>query len=121
MRSLKALVIDDDEIVCTLLGDFLTKQGHQATTHTSPRLGMSAARNQVFDVVFLDIRMPELDGLQVLREMRPLLPKAAFVMITASADDERVGEALSAGAGFCLSKPFDSAMVAEILAVLLGG
>jgi len=120
MRLLKALVVDDDEIVCTLLGDILTRQGHQATTHTSPRLGISAVRSQVFDVVFLDIKMPELDGLEVLRQMRPLLPKAAFVMITASADDERVGEALSAGAGFCLSKPFDSNMVEEILAALVG-
>jgi CheY-like chemotaxis protein len=119
MRSLKALVVDDDEIVCTLLGDILTKQGHQTTTHTSPRLAMSAARNQAFDVVFLDIRMPELDGLELLRDMRPLLPKAIFVMITASADDERVGEALSAGAGLCLPKPFDSNMVSEVLAVLL--
>ncbi len=119
MRSLKALVVDDDEIVCTLLSDILTKQGHQVTTHTSPRLGILAARSQAFDVVLLDIKMPELDGLEVLRAIRPVLPKATFVMITASAHDERVGEALSAGAGLCLLKPFDSKMVSEVLAVLL--
>ena len=119
MSSLKALVIDDDEVICTMLGGILTKLGHKVTTHTSPRLGMAAVREQAFDVVFLDIKMPGLDGVEVLRSIRPLLPKATFVMITASADDERVGVALSAGAGLCLSKPFDSIMVEDLLAFLL--
>lgn len=119
MQALQALVIDDDEVICTLLSGILVKAGHQATTYTSPRLGMAAARTRVFDVVFLDVRMPGLDGLEVLRAVRPILPRATFVMITASADDERVGEALSAGADLCLSKPFDSNMVEDLLAVLL--
>ncbi len=120
MRSLKVLVVDDDQIICTLLGDVLTKLGHHVTTHTAPRAALSAAASQQFDLVLLDIRMPDLDGIEALRAMRPLLPKAEFVMITASADDERVGDALSSGAGLCLLKPFNPDMVEQILATLFG-
>jgi CheY-like chemotaxis protein len=111
-------VVDDDEIVCALLGDILKRQGHHATAHTVPRSGLSAAHNQEFDLVLLDIAMPDLDGVEVLKRMRPLLPKARFVMITASAADERVGDALSSGASLCLSKPFDSEMVEQLLVAL---
>jgi len=118
MSPLSVLVVDDDEIICTLLESILTTQGHRVTTRTTPRLGLSAARTQQFDLVLLDIRMPELDGVDTLKEMRPLLPGAKFVMITASAADERVGDALSAGASLCLSKPFDSEMVGGLLTAL---
>jgi CheY-like chemotaxis protein len=118
MRSLRVLVVDDDQIICTLLDSILTKQGHQVTTHTAPRAGLSAAGGQQFDLVMLDIRMPDLDGIEALKAMRPLLPKAEFVMITASAADERVSDALSAGASLCLAKPFDPDMVEQLLETL---
>ena len=118
MNPLKVLVVDDDEIVCALLKAILTKQGHTATTHTSPMSGLSAAGSGQFDLVLLDIKMPVLDGVEALKQMRRILPKAKFVMITASAADERVGDALSSGASLCLGKPFDSDMVEELLGTL---
>ena len=121
MRALRVLVVDDDEIICTLLGDILRRLGHQAVTHTVPQLGLSAARKQDFDLVLLDVRMPGLDGVEALKQMRPLLPKARFVMITGSAADERVDDALAAGAALCLAKPFDLEMVEQVLATLFGG
>jgi CheY-like chemotaxis protein len=120
MRALRVLVVDDDEIVCKLLGSILTKQGHQVVTRTAPRLALSEARGQQFDLVLLDIRMPDLDGVETLRAMRPALPDAEFVMITASAADDRVGDAMSAGASLCLAKPFDSGMVDSLLVTLFG-
>ena len=118
MRPLRVLVVDDDEIVCTLLVDMLTRHGHHAIAHTVPQLGLSAARHQDFDLVLLDVNMPGLDGVEALKQMRPLLPKAKFVMITASPTDERAGDAISSGAGLCLAKPFDSDMVEQLLLTL---
>jgi CheY-like chemotaxis protein len=118
MRALKVLVVDDDEIICTLLEDILTRQGHQVTTRTAPRLGLAAARNQDFDLALLDIQMAGMDGVELLEAMRPLQPKSRFVMITASPEDDRVGDALESGAGLCLSKPFDSVTVDELVGTL---
>ena len=118
MSTLKVLVVDDDEIVCALLQDLLTKQGHQVNTYSDAQRGLAAAGKQAFDLVLLDIRMPVLNGIEVLKKMRPQLPKARFVMITASPEDELVGDAFSSGATLCLSKPIDPQKVNELLSIL---
>lgn len=118
MRTLKILVIDDDEIICTLLQALLTKYGHQVITHTSAQQGVAAARTGQFDLALLDIRMPVMNGVEALKQLRPLLPKARFVMITGLAEDEMVGEAFSHGASLCLAKPVNPQKLDELLSTL---
>jgi two-component system response regulator (stage 0 sporulation protein F) len=118
MNSLKILVVDDDDTICTLLREILTREGHLVTTQNDPDLALGSARSQDFDLVLLDIRMPKTNGVEVLKRMHPLLPNARFVMITGSAADDLVGETFSAGATLCLSKPIDLQQVKEVLSLL---
>jgi CheY-like chemotaxis protein len=115
MSMLKALVLDDDDIICALLRELLTKQGFLVTTKTDPELGVALARSEQFDLVLLDVKMPKMNGIEALKRIRPLQQKAKFVMITASAEDELVGDAFTYGAILCLSKPIDARQVDELL------
>ncbi len=118
MRTLKILVVDDDDIVCALLRDLLGRQGHQVATYTDPHLALVAAGRETFDLALVDLRMPGMNGIEALRQLRPRLPKARFVMITGSPADELVGEGFAYGALLCLSKPFDPQKVDELLGAL---
>ena len=76
---------------------------------------MEEARQCSFDVVFLDVRMPRMDGLETLKALHRLLPKATFVMITAYAESALVDESLDSGAFLCLSKPLSITQVASLI------
>jgi DNA-binding NtrC family response regulator len=111
MRHLKILVVDDEKSVCDVLEDALAKHGHLVETQPSGELALETARKRSFDVVFLDIKMPGLNGVETLKQMRQLLPEAEFIMITS----DLVDESLSSGAFICLSKPFGLNQVTDVI------
>ncbi len=115
MESLEILVVDDEESICLLLRDVLVRFGHQVTTCQDGESALQAASERRLDLVFLDIRMPGMSGLQALKKLREVQPDAKFVMITGFAKDDIIEEALRSGASACLSKPFRLAEVVELL------
>jgi len=115
MRPLRILVVDDEQSVCDLLRETLAAQGHLVDTETSGALALERTEHRNYDVVFLDIKMPGLNGAETLKRMRQRLPGAEFIMITGYAASELVDESLSYGAFVCLSKPFSLSQVAEMM------
>jgi len=115
MRALRVLVVDDEKAVCDVLKEALEKRGHLVATESSGGLALERARVQTFDVVFLDIKMPDLNGVETLKRMRRLQPEAEFIMITGYAASELVDESLSHGAFICLSKPFSLGQVTDMM------
>ena len=119
-RQLRVLVVDDEPGICKLLEDVLALHGHSVVAHTSGRDGVAAARSHSFDLVLLDIHLPDLAGPEVLHELRRELPKTVFVMMTGYADDQSVERSLGDGAFLCLYKPLSVAQVLELTEDLFG-
>jgi len=121
VQPLDILVIDDEESICMLLQDVLTRFGHSVQTRQDGAVGLELAREQSFDLVFLDIRMPGMGGLEVLKQLRQTHPNATFVMITGFAKDDIIDEALQSGASACLCKPFSLSQVTKLLEEVTSG
>lgn len=111
-------MIEDDSPLAEMLGDFLSRFGMEVTTYEDPYLGMSALEVQEFDLLLLDLSLPGIDGLEVLRNLRK---KHTLPVIISSArtdlEDKLMG--LQLGADDYLPKPYDpKELHARILTVL---
>jgi CheY-like chemotaxis protein len=120
-QPLEILVVDDEQSICMLLKDVLARFGHAVTTCQDGAAGIELATGKTFDLVFLDIRMPGMGGLEALKRLRELQPKATFVMITGFAKDDVIDEALQSGAAACLCKPFSLSQVTQLLEEVTSG
>jgi len=115
------LLIDDDHELCSSLTDYLTKHGFQVEAVHEGRLGLEAARNCPDAVVLLDLMLPDLDGFEVLRQLRK--DSAIRVMLlTARGDDVDKILGLEVGADDYITKPFNPReLVARIRAIVRRG
>ncbi|WP_298236383.1 sigma-54 dependent transcriptional regulator [uncultured Azohydromonas sp.] len=107
-QSVRVLVIDDDvgvgEVVSLLLG----RVGHDCVVCDSARAGVARLREEDFDLVITDLRMPDGSGLQVVAAARQHLPDAAVILMTSYSSIESAIEALRRGANDYIIKPFDN-------------
>jgi CheY-like chemotaxis protein/two-component sensor histidine kinase len=103
------LVADDDPDMRQILRDRLESEGFAVQTATDGQEAMEAVRRGGIDGLILDIGMPEIDGVGVLRRVRETLPTIPVVMITAESAQERALSAMKVGAQAYLLKPFDAA------------
>lgn len=87
------LVIDDDRLHCDLLEVALTRQGYQVSTATSGRAGVALFRQLRPLVTLIDLRMPEMDGLAVLKEIRTHDPCAGVIILGGGATEEQENQA----------------------------
>jgi two-component system response regulator (stage 0 sporulation protein F) len=121
MSPLQILVVDDEQSICLLLQDVLTRFGHEVVTCQDGASALAVAQERSFDLVFLDIRMPGMDGVEALRRLRRPQPEAVFVMITGFAKDDIIDQALQSGASACLCKPFSLGQVKKLLDEIAAG
>ncbi len=117
----RVLVIDDDPGLRELLAEYLGGRGFETATAADGPTGLEAARAGSHDLVVLDIMLPGLDGLGVLRELRTT-SQVPVIMLTARGDDVDRIVGLELGADDYLAKPFNPReLVARIQAVLRRG
>lgn len=110
------IIVDDNDIMRTLLRGILRNEQYQVVGEA--RNGIQAlelAESLKPDLICLDVMMPELDGLEVLRTLKRDHPAIGVVMITGNASMENVQEALELGANGIVVKPFNAAKVLEAL------
>jgi DNA-binding response OmpR family regulator len=107
------LVVEDDETIGKQLADGLGGHGHQVTWLRTGRAALQEAASHDFELVLLDLGLPDLDGVHVCRELRTTLPTAVLVILTARDAEIDVVVGLDAGADDYLTKPFG---YAELLA-----
>jgi two-component system response regulator PilR (NtrC family) len=103
----RVLVVDDEPSMRQMLLYVLRREGYEVTLATSGREAVALLEQEPVDLLISDIRMPDMNGVEVLRAARQLDPEVAGVMITAFASTETAVEALRLGASDYLSKPFD--------------
>jgi DNA-binding NtrC family response regulator len=106
-EAVRVLVVDDEEIVRESLSGWLRKDGHHALSTADGRAALAALRAEPWDVVLVDLKMPGMDGLQLLEEARREGAGAVFVMMTAYATVDTAVSAMKLGAYDYLVKPFD--------------
>jgi DNA-binding NtrC family response regulator len=107
MAAKKIMIIDNEAGLCHMMEAVLMDDGHAVRSFTDPLEAVDAFRPASWDLVISDIKMPGIDGLEVLRRIKGIDPKIPVVMITAFATVEMSIQALRHGAYDMLTKPFE--------------
>ena len=106
MEKKKALVIDDEQVVLDSVSKILTDENYEVDITLNGREGIDRAIKDNYDVVLTDIRMPDIGGMRVLRDVKRAKPSLPVVMITGYASIESSVQAMKMGAADYLEKPF---------------
>jgi excisionase family DNA binding protein len=102
------LVIDDEPVIGQLFKDTLQENSYQVTTTTSSSEGLELFNKKQFDLIFLDLKMPELDGAELFRHIRETNKQVPVVIITGYPDSELMEKAMEHGSILVMKKPFSS-------------
>jgi DNA-binding NtrC family response regulator len=119
MKKRKTLVIDDDEIVLKSVSKILTDENYDVDTTLSGREGIDWAIERPYDVVLTDIRMPDIGGMRVLRDIKRAKPKLPVIMITGYASVQSAVQSMKLGAADYLEKPFTPDQLLKAVALAL--
>ena len=102
----KILVVDDEKSMREFLEIMLRRDGYEVETAESGVIAIEKIEKRFFDAIISDVKMPEIDGLGVLRKAKETWPDTAVIMITAFASTETAVEAMKQGALDYITKPF---------------
>ena len=114
-RPFRVLIVDDNEAHAEALSDSLELDGHRCTLAHSGREGLARLGEQTFDAVLTDLVMPDLSGIELLKQVRRDQPDAVVILITGRGSEKVAVEAFRDGATDYLTKPVD---IAELRARL---
>ena len=103
----RVLVVDDEEALRYLLSTELAAEGYEVDTAGDGDEAIEIIKKKDYDVVLLDIKMPRVDGFEVLKFIKQNKPEIKVIMLTAYADVKNAIEALKLGASDFVSKPYD--------------
>lgn len=106
-KSLRILVVDDDEDNANSLGELFEMEGHHVTVVHSGEAAIEHYLSSSFDLAFMDVMMPGLNGVESFLEIRKLRPEAKVYMMTGYSVEQLLQQALQNGAMGVLSKPVD--------------
>jgi DNA-binding response OmpR family regulator len=101
------MVVDDEVKECELLERFLERKGYDVITFYSGEKALEQVRYEEPDVILLDIKMPGMDGLEVLRNIREFSKDVGVIMVTALNDEKTGLAATKLGANDYVTKPVD--------------
>ncbi|MCX7671960.1 MAG: response regulator [Anaerolineae bacterium] len=115
------LIVDDSQVIQRVLSMQLRKNGYAVTVASSAREALELLEQEHVDLAIMDIAMPEVDGLTLLRQVRadPRFQKLPVIMLTASGQDQDRITAREAGANDFLSKPTSSRELLDAVQRLL--
>jgi len=101
------LIVDDEEDLCTTLKDIFVEKGYRVETVGSGREAIERVKEEFFNLAFIDINLPDIDGIEVLKRFRRERPSMMNVMITGYATLENTIQALNEGANAYILKPLE--------------
>ena len=119
--STKVLVVDDNTDLLVTIANALGKvDAYEVEVQGDPQVALRRLSEMPFDLFLLDIRMPEVDGISLLRHCRRLQPNAPVILMTAYATVEQAVDLMRLGADYYLSKPFSPDSLRDVVARVLG-
>lgn len=101
----KILIIDDEEMILEHLALLLTREGFQVRSAINGQAAIDIFKSESFDLVITDIRMPEMDGLEVVRQVKTLDKDAELIILTGFVTSDNAQKAMEDGASHFLTKP----------------
>ena len=113
--KLGILVVDDDEDICQFLQEFLGRQGYRVTCVTRSTDALPAIKAGGYQIVLLDIRMPDVDGISLLKQIRSIDSDLCVIVMTAYPSVETAVETMRADAVDYLRKPFDPELLRDVV------
>ena len=109
------LIVDDDPGTCRMLALMLGKKGYETEIAGTGREAIEKAQQRFFNLALLDIRLPEMDGVELISHLREMHPDIVVIMVTGYASLENAVRALNEGASAYLTKPLDMDRVLAIV------
>ena len=106
-NPIKILVVDDKKVIQDFFDFTLGFYGHQITVVQDPSLVIGLVKEKSFDIVFLDMVMPDMDGLECLKKIKKNHPETIVIILSGLQDERIAKEAIRYGAYDYLTKPFD--------------
>ncbi len=101
------LIVDDDEVMCSTLSDVLKKMSYEVTSVQNGRDVLYPLQEKIFDLILLDVRLPDMNGLEVLKQIREIDSDPFVIVMTAYAEVQTAVAAMKAGAYDYINKPFE--------------
>ena len=111
MNNEKILIVDDEEGICEMLTIMLERQGYTVESLLDGTKAVDILRDGSFDLVISDLRMPNIDGIELIRQIREVQPDIQVIVMTAYTSIATVVEALRLGAFDYITKPFQKDMM----------
>lgn len=113
----KILVVDDEPGIQAVLSQGLTRKGYHVETADDGEQALSMVQNTHYHMVFIDMKMPKINGLETMRRMRMIAGNIRPILMTGFYDEmeDDVKQALNEGSLFCLEKPFHMEDVASVI------
>ncbi len=103
----RVLLVDDEEAFLESMSERMRLRGMDVTTASSAKEALVVIESDIFDAVILDIQLPEMDGMAVLKKIKAKHPEAQIILLTGHASLEKGVEAMKIGASDYLEKPAD--------------
>jgi DNA-binding NtrC family response regulator len=113
MLTTKVLLVDDEKEFLDLLGERMSARGMKVNTTTSAADAIKITEDQTFDAIVLDLMMPEMDGIEVLKTLKAKHPELQVILLTGHGSIEKGVEAMRQGAMDFIEKPADLAVLAD--------
>jgi DNA-binding NtrC family response regulator len=107
MGLYRILVVDDEELQREMLGGFLQKEGFSVSLADSGESALKLCQDQSFEVALIDLKMPGMDGIELLSRLKEINPEIQVIVITAHGSIETAVEAMKKGAFHYVNKPVD--------------
>ena len=114
-NAFQILVIDDEPVIRDLLYDVLTRKGYRVDTAEDGSRGLEKAKTKKYDVVFTDIRMPGMNGVEVYKRLKVISPESQVIVMTGYGLEQMIQEALHLGAFADIKKPFDLKLIYNLV------
>ena len=115
------LIVDDEKDLCTILSDSLSRDRYRVVTAFNGKMGLQLVKKEKPDLILLDIKMPGMDGIEVLRKIKRMKKEIVVIMFTAYGTLETARKAMKLGAYDYVTKPVDLFLLKSLVKEVLGG
>jgi DNA-binding NtrC family response regulator len=105
-HHIRVLVVDDDPQVCKTVGTILKEHDYHVQSYSQARQSIQAARKNPFDIALVDIKMPDMSGIEVVEKLKAEDPRIAVIVMTAYPDIQTAAETMRLGSRDYITKPF---------------
>jgi DNA-binding response OmpR family regulator len=120
--KIRLLLVDDEQGYIDILSKRLTKRNFHVTTALSGAAGIKALRGDDFDVAVLDLKMEDMDGIEVLKVFKKMVPELSVIMLTGHGSEQAAREGIEFGAFDYLTKPCElEELIEKITQACRGG